>query len=64
VSQPLTVAVAADELGVTERQVRRMIAGGTLKASVVGKRTYVVDRRSLELLKRRREHAAAVKGGE
>lgn len=48
----LTVAEAADELAVTERFIRKLIAGGDLRAVKVGARVVRIRRSDLEDLLR------------
>jgi excisionase family DNA binding protein len=49
----LTTAEAADQLGITSRRVRQLIADGRIAAKKVG-RDYVIDPRSLKAVEDRK----------
>ena len=50
-SSTLTVAQAAIELGVTPRRVTALITAGRLKATRIGKRLLVIQRRDLDAVR-------------
>ena len=54
---PITVLDAAHALGVTEQRVRQMIQEGKLKASRVGRRTFIINAKSLRALQAKRGDA-------
>jgi excisionase family DNA binding protein len=51
----ITVAEAAEILGITERGVRKAIAEGRLQARKFGQRSWAISRRSVEAYKEIRE---------
>jgi excisionase family DNA binding protein len=56
---PLTVSQAADQIGLSPRQVCRLVASGQIRATAINARLYLIDPSELVRFKRARQNKLA-----